>query len=184
MNLRQFITEKKKSKETFGCAMLEASLIKWKSKIKSIIDKDDLHPDEGFEDCPHVTVLFGIHEDNANPDAVIRILQSVDPLRLTISHISIFENEEYDVVKFTVPKDKSLVKLRKALMDKFDHTVTYPDYIPHMTIAYVKKGCGKKYVGKLDEPFEVCFDTALYSHHTEPGNKETRAQERASMRKL
>jgi hypothetical protein len=36
-----------------------------------------------------------------------------------------------------------------------------------MTIAYVKKGEGKKYKQKLDKPFEVTFKKAVYSDPNE-----------------
>lgn len=159
--------------------MLETKGIRWNTKLK-LIDPDDIHPDEGLEHDPHVTVLFGIHEDHANPEAVIRTLQQVKPIKITVKEISIFEGDEYDVVKYTIPKVPTLLKARRLLMAKFDHTVTFPDYCPHMTIGYVKKGMGQKYVGSVD-PFDVTFGTALYSFHHIPGDKSTRDQIRQAL---
>ena len=49
--------------------------------------------------------------------------------------------------------------------DNFENTQTFPEYHPHMTLAYVKPGTGKKYVSNLDEPFEVTFTKGVYSWH-------------------
>jgi 2'-5' RNA ligase len=65
-------------------------------------------------------------------------------IKITTKNITHFETPDYDVVKFDV-KSKDLVKLNKLLTDSFEFTTDYPDYHPHMTIAYVKKGTGKKY---------------------------------------
>lgn len=157
--------------------MLEASAEfkeSWPAQIRGLIDEADL-ADDGFEDDPHVTVLFGLHEEEVAAQVVQDILATAGPISVTVDEISLFENDEYDVVKYTVPEDPELLRLRRDLL-QLPSTVTFPDYCPHMTIAYVKKGCGKKYAGKLDQPMAVTFDTALYSYHEESGNKESRVQ--------
>ncbi len=165
--------------KTFGCAMLAASgsfAEAWPAHCRGVVDEADL-ADDGFEDDPHVTVLFGLHEEEVQATEVQEVLATTSPLRVMVEEISLFENDEYDVVKYTIPQEKELLRLREQLLE-FPSTVTFPDYCPHMTIAYVKKGCGKKYAGKLEKPFEVVFDTAVYSFHKEPGNKESREQNR------
>ena len=44
----------------------------------------------------------------------------------------------------------------------FPNTQTFKDYHPHITIAYVKKGEGKKYVQKV-KTFETTFNESVYS---------------------
>jgi hypothetical protein len=40
-------------------------------------------------------------------------------------------------------------------LKKFPFTSDYPDYHPHITLAFVKPGKGKKYELKFEEPLEV-----------------------------
>jgi len=47
-------------------------------------------------------------------------------------------------------------------MAEYPHTTDYPDYHPHMTIAYVKKGMGKKYAEDLKD-FSITPDKFVYS---------------------
>jgi hypothetical protein len=39
----------------------------------------------------------------------------------------------------------------------------HPEYHPHLTLAYVKKGCGEKYIKKLKEPLELYGYSFTYS---------------------
>lgn len=171
----EFLAEKKVANVAYGCAMLQANIKQWSRKHLSLIDKDDIFQAEGLEHDPHVTVLFGIHEDTANPQAVLRLLEQTEPFTVTVDKISLFENDAFDVVKYDIPKHKTLIALRKQLIDKFDNTQTFPGYHPHMTIGYVVKGTGDQYAGKV-EPFEVTFDVGMYSYHEVPNDKETRKQ--------
>jgi 2'-5' RNA ligase len=70
------------------------------------------------------------------------------PIELTLGEISIFENEDQDVVKISVVSP-DLVRLNKIISDNLDHTDTFT-YTPHVTLGYVKPGAGQKYVGRKD----------------------------------
>ena len=170
INWFQFL-EKKGSHE-YSCLMatfpakITNKIKKWEKKF---IDKDDLftkEADSGFETEVHITVLYGFHD--SKPDAVRELLGG--PIKLVLSKTSIFEtNPEYDVVKFDV-QSEDLIKLNHKIRKNCEYTSDYPRYKPHCTIAYVKKGQGKKYVG--DKSFEgtvVKVNELLFSPHT--GNK-------------
>ncbi len=174
MTFVQYLAEAR-SKTLYGCVMLRANISKWKSQHLSLIDKQDVFEQEGLETIPHVTVLYGVHEDTANPEAVLRLIGQIKPVTVSVNNISIFENDEFDVVKYTIPKDRSLIKLRNQLMSTFKNTQTFPDYQPHMTIGYVCKGTGSQYVGKVAS-FDVTFNVGVYSFHTDPKDKESREQ--------
>ena len=68
------------------------------------------------------------------------------PVKFKLGRISAFDNnEEYDVIKVEVisPDLHRLHKSLKAL----PHHDKHPRYQPHVTIAYVKKGKGKRIIG-------------------------------------
>ena len=88
-------------------------------------------------------------------------------IKVKSTKITHFSGEEYDVVKFDIESDL-LHKINKELV-KFPHTSDFPDYIPHMTISYVKKGTGKKYNRKLKNPITLKGTKIVYSH---PNGKE------------
>lgn len=169
-SIKQWLLESKKEK-TFGCVMLDAKIPKWEEDHISGIDPKDVYikPNDdsyGLEKNPHVTLLYGIHEDEIDPEVIMDVVkEKLEPLTVLIKKISIFENEEYDVVKYDVPVTKKLKYYRDLFEKTFPNTQTYPDYHPHITLAYVKPGEGKKYIKELDDPFEVTFYKGVYSFH-------------------
>jgi len=174
-NWKLMEAEKKKeqSKKTeFGCVMLYTEVPNWDKHI-SIIEKEDIYDDEfkdyGLEHTPHVTVLFGIHLDETTPEEVEKVLKLFKPIQAYIDTRSIFENPTYDVVKYDVPVTPQLKEYHEAVMAAFPNTQTFPDYHPHMTIAYVVKNSGK-YKGGVT-PFKVTFDTAVYSYAGKNGER-------------
>jgi 2'-5' RNA ligase len=146
------ISEAKNHKNEFGCLMLKIEYKNW-SKILKRIDSDDLYTEEegyGLEKEPHVTILFGFH-NNTDIDKVKELVKQhcSEPLKIKLHNITMFENveEKYDVLKFDITCQK-LHNLNKLMRDNFDYTNSFPEYHPHCTIAYVKAGMGKKYVSK------------------------------------
>jgi len=105
--------------------------------------------DDGREDTPHITVKYGLHTNDlrkAQP-----LIKGVGPIKAKLGKVSIFENDDEDVVMVEIDSPE-LHALNKKIADGLEHTDTHPDYKPHATIAYVKKGEGKKYGG--DDRFE------------------------------
>jgi len=166
--------QKKEDAPLYGCVMMEPKSFKeWEEVHLAGIDEDDVYIkpyDEsyGLEEQPHVTILYGIHEDDVHPSVVVDMIeQRFLPAAVSISEISIFEQDDYDVVKYDVPVTDQLLEYRELIETSFANTQTFPEYHPHMTIAYVKPGTGKKYVTKLKEPFEIRFSKGIYSYHKE-----------------
>lgn len=171
-SLNEWLNEQEeRDAPTYGCVMLYTNMRDWEDIHTSGIDPEDVYikPHDqsyGIETEPHITVLYGIHEDEAEPEIVENVMkENMEDVTVTISKISIFENEEYDVVKYDVPPTEQLLEYRKIFEDNFENTQSFPDYHPHMTLAYVKPGEGKKYESELDEPFEVTFTKGVYSWH-------------------
>ena len=90
----------------------------------------------GREDNIHATVLYGIH--TCNVKAVERLVKDVKPFTIKLDDISFFDSEDYKVMKIDV-KSKELHDLNAELRDNLKYTSNYPDYHPHVTIAYMCK---------------------------------------------
>lgn len=167
------ISEGQDKKIEYGALMLNVNVPKWK-EITDIIDKNDVYdkPTFGIEHKPHVTILYGFHEEVTAKEIEDLLKEKHDPtekIKLDLIGISHFETPNYDVVKFDVKSEK-LNELNK-LMKKLPYTSNYPDYHPHLTISYVKKGTGKKYDEKFNENIELASNNIVYS--TVKGSKTT-----------
>lgn len=120
--------------------------------------------DGALETDPHVTVLYGLTKHEAEP--VAKAIADHGPVTITLGKMSLFESADYDVLKVDI-EGEDLRSLNTKL-SKLPNENSFPDYKPHMTIAYLKKGEGKKYVG--DARFEgkkITFDTMTFSPPSE-----------------
>lgn len=149
----QFITEMKKQhlgtdyKE--GCIMVMLNITNWDSLISHFDENDLYHKDEaryGIESDPHITILYGIHPDKVDDKTIESIVKSVDgdDIKIDIDGVEVFENEKYDVVKMNVKSDY-LTKLHYEL-SKLPNSDKFENYNPHITMAFVNKGEGQKYI--------------------------------------
>jgi 2'-5' RNA ligase len=158
----QFLNEDVKYK--LGCVMLEVPVSNWEEIISSI-SQEDIYEIEGenygVQKNPHVTILYGLH-DEVTLDQVKSVFEDFKGgIDISIEGIGTFENKDFDVVKFNVLKNESL-KILNDRLSELPNTNEYPEYIPHITIAYVKKGSGKKYEDpkyryNVENINEVCY---------------------------
>lgn len=155
----------KTQKYEYGCAMLELDFPQMES-LHEQIDIEDVYEEEGdrsygLEKEPHVTLLYGLHDD-VKEDVVKDICIGQQYESIVLENVSCFENEKFDVLKFDV-SGESLHECNKKL-SHLPHTTDYPDYHPHMTIAYLKPGTGKKYIDRMkDQSHEVKPHAVVYS---------------------
>lgn len=127
--------------------------------LRAIIDEADLH-EKGFETQPHITVLYGLEADT--PDDVAMIVSNRPAIAVRLGKTSVFEGEEYDVVKVDV-HGWPLHSLRNALAF-LPYKSDYPNYQPHLTLAYVKPGTGYKYADLTAlEGMPLVFETICFS---------------------
>jgi 2'-5' RNA ligase len=165
----QFVNEKKGDTYEYGCVMLYFDFPQI-NEIHSKINEDDLYTEEedrtyGLENEPHVTLLYGLHEE-VTLDQIKNMVSGFKFGDIRLHNPSLFENQ-YDVLKFdvatSIKSGETLCQCNKALTE-LPHTTSFPDYHPHCTIAYIKKGLGKKYVEMMEHlAFDVTTSHMIYS---------------------
>lgn len=166
----EVVKESKNMKKRYGVVMMDfdpnSDVFK---KAQNIIKDEDIfynergkYPPGGRVKDPHVTVLFGLHSDIEDED-VENIIKTFKCPSVKLENISVFENDDYDVVKFDI--DNTDLKKMNQQLKSLPYTSDYDQYHPHVTIAYVKPGEGKKYVQKLSnpiimEPYRIVYSKA------------------------
>ena len=162
--LAGLIVEEKQTYD-YGCAMLYFTFPEM-NNIHNDINHDDVYIQEGdrtfgLEDEPHCTLLYGLHEGVTTED-VKKVLDNYTYTPLKAHNASLFENPDYDVLKFDI-KGENLHETN-ADLQQHPFTSNFPDYHPHMTVAYLKPGTGKKYVKALDGlEYDLIPQYAVYS---------------------
>lgn len=113
------------------------------------IDKLSIDPKTGMggvERDPHVTVLYGL-DKKITPDQIQSIVAGQPPIPLTLGKVSIFSNDDMDVLKVDVSSPELNALNKKIESELGAPGNTFKEYKPHVTIAYLKKGEGKPYEG-------------------------------------
>lgn len=167
-SFRKALLTEEKGPHKYGCVILFLDVNqKWWDKIQNEIEDEDIYgPHEGRnygrEDLPHVTILYGVHKDVDDKEIKSRVEQIEAP-KITLKKIGKFENDNFDVLKFDIQSDD--LHNMNDLFKELPYTNDYPDYKPHATIAYLKKGSAKKYTKTLssDDIVELTPTKVIYS---------------------
>ena len=149
----------------FGCLMLDLEIANWNKGVLSMLDPNDLCEEKGgAEDYPHITMLYGFHDDEITHDEIEAFLKKhiTRPLKVALSNITAFEKDEFDVLKFDIISP-NLERLHYMMREEFPCTINFPEYHPHATIAYLKPGTAKKYFVESDGKAEVKLKGLTYS---------------------
>lgn len=167
--LRTLLLEIKGGSYSYGCVMLSLDIPQktWK-EIQNKIDDKDVYIDPkddtvGREDECHVTILYGLHND-IKDEHVEEIIDNWYPITITLSKVSKFEKDDYDVLKFDI-ENRNLKKFNREIKE-LPYTNDYPKYSAHCTIAYLKKGTADKYIKEFNEdlePIELTAEKIKYS---------------------
>ena len=163
MNLSE-VVKKNDRKHLFGCLMVSLPVNKesW-GELLNQINPEHIYGKDGefgreFE--PHVTILFGLHDDI--PDETIeKLISTFTSPKIMMSKITSFENDQFDVLKFDV--DSPDLHKCHAQVCQLPNSDEFPQYHPHATIAYLQKGTAKGYHGKLSKPFVINPNQIKYS---------------------
>lgn len=170
LTLTEFINEKKKEVYEYGCAMLYFDFPQL-SEIIKLIEPEDLYTEEnsrsyGIENEPHVTLLYGLHAGVKDVD-VFETISKHNIEDMIVYNASSFNNEKFDVLKFDIRypvKGGAFLHNINQDLCKLPHTTDYPDYHPHSTIAYLKKGTASKYISILkDKEYSIKPKNIVYS---------------------
>lgn len=149
LDFKNYNLLEKNGPHKYGCLMLEFDFPEI-DQIHDKINKNDLAKD-GLETEPHITLLYGLHDAEIKDKDVLESVKGFNIPKLKLHNISLFENDEFDVLKFDVDsleEGKTLHKIN-AKLKKFPYTTDFEDYHPHATIAYLKPGKGGLYVEKF-----------------------------------
>lgn len=111
------------------------------------IPDEDL-ADDGREDDAHVTVRYGLENDD--PSDVEALLANWGAISLTLGPLDYFSAPDYDVV-FAGVASPDLVELHEAISNQVECAESdHGAYRPHATIAYVRSGLGQTFKGRTD----------------------------------
>ena len=158
----------------YDCVLLKFSKnahnnLEFFKELQIKIPRENLYIDPrftntGLEKDPHITVLYGIIDREGyrkTYNAAQRILKR--PINATVGMVSIFERPDYDVLKVEIHSN-DLRKFNEFLYKNVKNEWDFPDYSPHITLAYIKKGTCKNLVGRHRfYKQKILFDRIDYS---------------------
>lgn len=104
---------------------------------------DEQIPDEivydeiyGREDDPHITILYRLTPHHL--PLLQQFLSKEKPIEIALSNISLFNKDYFDVLKIDV-ESQALHLINQRLINEMQVEKQYPIYIPHVTLAFLKK---------------------------------------------
>lgn len=118
----------------------------------------------GFEKESHVTLAPCLDSD-VDINKLKELLLPLKEYKCILNNISIFENDNYDVLKADV-KCPNMHKTYNKIKENFELHSAYKEYHPHMTIAYMQKGMADKYKKKMLDKIKELTPTSFDFSYT------------------
>jgi hypothetical protein len=122
---------------------------------------EDLNQDEsvfGVEPDTHITALFGIDDQDRAVAELKKLFTK--PLHIKTSDVEYFDNNDSSVAYVSL-ECLELTELHYALAKNLEVKDTHPEYVPHITLAYINKG--KRLKDDKVKPFEWDCNTLVVS---------------------
>ena len=154
MNFKQYMVETRRSNKKYDYSSLLIELpdlitddvICWGfdnvSNDSLFLDLNDTS--FGREDDPHITLIYGIHTENLKE--VSDLFDDEKEFECKLGKLDLFtKNDKFDVLIASVDCE-DLHRLNSKMRKYLEATESYPVYVPHVTICYLRKGQGKKYI--------------------------------------
>jgi len=169
MNLKK-IADSNRDKD-WAFLMVKYAMPEFIKQIQGELSDEDLYVDEsdpingyGLEKESHVT-LFPCLDNKTAINELILYLPKVETLPVKLVNISMFENDDYNVLKADVDPESMLKGLNEELLKHFKCGSEFKEYHPHMTIAYCKKDSdhARSFCKDLEEPIEVAPEVYDFS---------------------
>lgn len=145
------------------------ALLPVETKVTIDIDPDDLCDDQAvtkkpLEDEFHITLCMTI-KDPIDPDYMSEVASVNPPFEIKIEKLNAFVNVDrkfddgsvhsYDVLYMEVPVTEELLILQAAATKPSGAKWHWPEYKPHITIAYLKAGRAQKYIDAYKQGQQV-----------------------------
>lgn len=126
-------------------ALMPATVRATVAQLQDRLDPADVQKLQGKD--VHTTVLYGLHDKDPKPvfDRLRKHAAGLPPITAELQKISLFKNSDADILKMGV-ESPGLHQLN-AVAKREPYTNNYPDYAPHVTVAYLQPGTGDKYLG-------------------------------------
>lgn len=145
MSFKSFLVEKKEASYKYSSAQIDfdknfsKQIMNFSKMISDDFIYTDPHNDSyGREDEIHITILYGLHDENPKKLKEVLKMSKLKSITIELSNISMFESDKYNVLKVDV-NSKDLHYLNELIRKNSEYTNTFKDYHPHCTIAYVTK---------------------------------------------
>lgn len=141
--------------EKYGFLMVGYETPDYIKDIQRKIKKEDLYVPEnsenefgyGLEVETHVTIAPCLDNDT-NLEELKKLLYPLNNYSVMLSNVSMFENDECDVLKCDVICP-TLYSTNQKIASCFTLNTEFKVYKPHITIAYVKKGTCREFLRQI-----------------------------------
>lgn len=176
------------------CLMLAASL-HTAIDLDAVISQDDLIDDGVIKDS-HITIVYDkeskMSKDNILSDveeslgdrfpALNELLKDSYKFKVNdVMYLEVFYTDDKDVIVLRLKDNNQLFQalsdVHYHMLNKYSITTDYPEYKPHLTLAYVAKGEADKYLTnpilmKVLDTAKVGFEDFVFSKKIEDGKYE------------
>lgn len=159
----------------FGCLMVDFDIEDW-DKLYLKFNPVDLYisgnyAKTGLPVVPHCTILYGFLPDVKHQE-ILSLLPDINVYDFEIKNVDLFENDDCDVL--IVKLEDVVATTINERLRQFPHENKHPDYLPHITVAYLKKGTGKKYKTQFKDWFwQTTLSPINYRFSYSNGNEVT-----------
>lgn len=125
----------------------------------------------GREDDIHITVICGV---TSPLQTLINVFKKEKSFKVTLRNITLFQNQKYDVLKIDIESEK-LHRLHRIANNDLIHTCKRPSFLPHITIAYLRKDCTSNVMSRVEPRLfngrqvqinELVYNPAFSEKHT------------------